>query len=175
MSDPVRDRGREADGLPSPAADRTLRASSAVLTGIGLVLIGLGAFLLLVRPGFVLLPEDVRFTRITPDQLRAAHDPLFDWIGLVFRSWGAFVMGFGILVAGTARGAYRRGERGAWLTLAIAGIIPLSIFLGVNLALGSDFSLAIGLLLLAYVGALVVPFRRFLPARDRRRTRSGDR
>jgi hypothetical protein len=91
--------------------------------------------------------------------------PVCAWIGLVFRSWGAFVMGFGILVARTAWTSYRRGERSAWGTLAAGGIVPLSIFLGVNLALGSDFSLVIGLLLLSYIGALVLPIRRFFPAR----------
>ena len=161
--------------LPSPMADRRLRVSSAVLTGVGLALIALGAFLLLVRPGFVLLPEDVSFARITADQLRSSHGPLFEWMGLVFRSWGAFVMGFGALVAGTARGAYRRGGRSAWLTLAAGGIIPLSIFLGVNLALGSDFSAVIGLLLAAYIGALLLPIRRFLPVRGRPPIPSGDR
>jgi hypothetical protein len=168
-------RGREAGGRSPHPRDHRLLVSSIVLASVGLVLLVLGAYLLLVRPGFVLLPEDVRFARITPDELRATHGPLFDWMGLVFRSWGAFMMGFGLLVACTAWGPYRRRDPWAWLTLAMGGVVPLSIFLAVNVALGSDFRLLIGLLLLAYVTALLLPIRRFLPGPRRSGAGTGDR
>jgi len=142
-------------------ANLQLTASAAVLAMIGLVLVAIGVFLILVRPSFVLLPEDIRFTELSPGQLHLMNGRLFDWIGLVFRSWGAFMAGFGILISFTAWGGYRRGDRSAWLTLAAGGIVPLSIFLLVNLALGSDFRWLIALLLLAYVGALLLPMRQF--------------
>jgi hypothetical protein len=138
-----------------------LTVSATVLALIGLVLVALGIFLILVRPSFVLLPEDIRFTQLSPEQLRLMNGHLFDWIGLVFRSWGAFMAGFGTLISFTAWGAYRRGDRSAWLTLAVGGIVPLSIFLLVNLALGSDFRWLIALMLVAYVGALLLPIRQF--------------
>lgn len=87
MSRPHSQRVREAASLPHRDRGDPLLVSAIVLAGVGLVLFGLGLYLLVLRPGFVLLPEDVRYTRLTPEQLRAAHRPLFDWMGLVFRSW----------------------------------------------------------------------------------------
>jgi hypothetical protein len=66
-----------------------------------------------LRPILVLLPEDQRFTGLSPDQLKALNAQLFIWIGLVFRSWGAFAIGLGIMVTAVASTAYRQGDRWA--------------------------------------------------------------
>jgi len=128
------------------------RASWATLAGIGVLAVIMGVSFVLLRPLIVLLPEDQRFTGITPDQLKALNDQLFAWIGMVFRSWGAFAIGLGIVMAAVACTAYRRGDLWAWWTLASAGILTFGIFLTVNVLLGSDFVIA--LLLAAYVWAL---------------------
>ncbi len=54
-------------------------------------------------------------------------------------------------VAGTA---YRRGDRWAWWALAIAGVLTFTIFLTLNVLLGSDFKFVIGLLFATYLWAL---------------------
>ena len=140
------------------ASDREPRlrpaASWIVLAGIGILAVVMGASFVVLRPMIVLLPEDQRFTGLTPDQLKALNAQLFIWIGLVFRSWGAFAIGFGILVTAVASTAYRQGDRWAWWALTVAGLLTFGIFLAVNVVLGSDFKYPIMLLLAAYLWAL---------------------
>lgn len=140
------------------AADREPRqrpaASWVTLSGIGILAVVMGASFVVLRPIIVLLPEDQRFTGLTPDQLKTLNAQLFVWIGLVFRSWGAFAMGLGILMIAVASTAYRQGERWAWWALAVAGLLTFGIFLAVNVILGSDFKYPIALLLTAYLWAL---------------------
>ena len=141
--------------------DRRLSASWRILTAIGLVAVLMGLWFILLRPSVVLLPEDSRFTGLTSEQFQALSPKLFEWAGFVFRSWGAFAIGLGVLIIGVARNAYRRGERWAWLTLAIAGLLTLSIFLTVNMALGSDFRYVIAGLFAIYALALWLSWRKF--------------
>lgn len=129
-------------------------ASWGTLAVIGSLAVIMGVSFVVLRPIIVLLPEDQRFTGLTPDQLKAINAQLFVWIGFVFRSWGAFAIGLGILITAIAMTAYRQGERWAWWALAVAGLTTFGIFLSVNLMLGSDFGVPIALLLAAYVWAL---------------------
>ena len=139
-------------------ADREARlrpaASWVTLAGIGILAVLMGVSFVVLRPIIVLLPEDQRFTGLTPDQLKALNAQLFIWIGFVFRSWGAFAIGLGIMVTAVASTAYRQGDRWAWWALAVAGLVTFGIFLTVNLMLGSDFKYPIALLLTAYLWAL---------------------
>lgn len=107
-----------------------------------------------LRPLVVLLPEDVRYTGLSSDQLRAVSPHLFSWIGMVFRSWGAFDIGFGILIIGLVRNAYRNGEHWTWWTLVAAGATTFTGFLIVNVLLGSDFKWVIAILYVSYDTAL---------------------
>jgi hypothetical protein len=129
-------------------------ASWVTLAGIGILAVLMGLSFVVLRPIIVLLPEDQRFTGLTPDQLKALNAQLFIWIGFVFRSWGAFAIGFGILVTAVASTSYRQGDRWAWWALAVAGLVTFGIFLIVNLMLGSDFKVPIALLFAAYLWAL---------------------
>lgn len=90
-------------------------ASWAPLAAIGVLAVIMGVSFVLLRPLIVLLPEDQRFTGMTPDQLKALNGQLFAWIGMVFRSWGAFAIGLGTMIAAVAGTAYRRGDLWAWL------------------------------------------------------------
>lgn len=114
----------------------------------------MGASFVLLRPLIVLLPEDQRFTALTPEQLKVLSPQLFVWIGFVFRSWGAFAIGLGAMVCAIASTAYRKGERWAWWALAFVGVVTFGIFLAVNVFLKSDFEFPIALLLGAYLWAL---------------------
>ena len=130
------------------------KSSWMTLTVIGAASILMGVIFVALRPLVVLLPEDQRYTSVTVEQLRAHSPALFAWIGMVFRSWGAFAIGMGILVIGISVSAYRHGERWAWWSLAVAGLTTFGIFLSVNLALGSDFRWVIAALCGAYIWAL---------------------
>ena len=121
---------------------------------IGILAVGMGLAFLLLRPSVVLLPEDQRFTGLTPESLRALDPQLFAWIGMVFRSWGAFAIGLGLMIGGLAAYGYRRGEIWAERLLAVAGVCTFGVFLTVNVLLGSDFGLVIGVLLAVFLAAL---------------------
>jgi hypothetical protein len=129
-------------------------ASWATLAVIGALAIIMGCSFVFLRPLIVLLPEDQRFTAMTPEQLKALNPQLFTWVGMVFRSWGAFAIGLGTMMSAVAGTAYRHGDRWAWWALAVAGVLTFSIFLTVNVLLGSDFKFAIGLLFATYLWAL---------------------
>ena len=125
------------------------------LAVIGILAVAMGVSFIVLRPNIVLRAEDQRFTGLDPDQLKALIAQLFVWIGLVFRSWGAFAIGLGILVTAVGSTAYRQGDRWAWWALVAAGLLTFGIFLAVNVVLASDFKYPIALLLAAYLwGAL---------------------
>jgi hypothetical protein len=148
MSAPTDQDKNQKKPVPRPTA------SWATLAAIGVLAVIMGVSFVFLRPLIVLLPEDQRFTGITPDQLKALNDQLFAWIGMVFRSWGAFAIGLGTMMAAVAGTAYRRGDLWAWWALATAGILTFGIFLTVNVLLDSDFKFLIALLLAAYLWAL---------------------
>ncbi|MGC5225078.1 hypothetical protein ACPW96_21125 [Micromonospora sp. DT81.3] len=122
---------------------------------IGMLTIGMGLAFALLRPGVVLLPEDQRYTGLTPEQLEVLDPELFSWIGMVFRSWGAFGIGLGLMITGLGAYGYRRGELWAERLLFVAGLCTFSIFLTVNVLLRSDFALVIGGLFVTFLAALV--------------------
>lgn len=122
---------------------------------IGMVTVGMGLAFVMLRPNVVLLPEDQRYTGLTPEQLRVLDPELFSWIGMVFRSWGAFGIGLGVMITGLAAYGYRRGELWAERLLVVAGFCTFGIFLTVNVLLRSDFALVIGGLFVAFFAALV--------------------
>jgi len=128
--------------------------SSWTLQAVGALAVVMGLAFITLRPLVILLPEDSRFTGLSPAQLKALDPQLFAWIGMVFRSWGVFAVGLGIMMVGLARNAYRRGERWAWWTLAVAGGVTFVGFLLVNFLLGSDFRWVIASLLVVYAAAL---------------------
>jgi hypothetical protein len=124
------------------------------LLAVGALAVLMGSAFVFLRPVVVLLPEDQRYTGMTPEELRSLHPALFHWMGLVFTSWGAFAIGLGIAIAGLAGFSYRRGDIWAERILFVTGVSTFGIFLSVNLLLGSDFGLFIGILLIAYMAAL---------------------
>mgnify|MGYP002621441271 CR=1 FL=1 len=67
------------------------RLSGGLLTILGVLAFGTGVYFLGIRP--TLLPEDIRFSGIDEAILPQAF---LDWLGIVFRTWGGFITGFGI-------------------------------------------------------------------------------
>ncbi len=144
--------------LPRKHTNMKLKIAWKILFIIGLVTVFLGLHFIFIRPTFVFFPEDSRFTQLSAEQLQTYNSNLFNWIGLVFRSWGAFVISTGVFVMGTAAFGLRKKEKWAFITLALAGIPSFSIFFLVNVALKSDFVVVIGLLLILYLLALILAF-----------------
>lgn len=130
------------------------KAAWATLAAVGALAVLMGIAFVFLRPIVVLLPEDQRYTGMTPEELRSLHPALFKWMGLVFTSWGGFAIGLGTAIAGLAGFSYRKGDVWAERTLLVTGIFTFGIFLTVNLMLESDFASIIGSLFLVYLAAL---------------------
>lgn len=135
-----------------------LKIAWKIIFVIGLIIVFMGLDFIFIRPNFVFFPEDVRFTHLSSEQLQIYNNNLFNWIGFVFRSWGAFIVSTGILIMGISSYGLRKKEKWAFITLLFAGIPSFSIFLLINSILKSDFVIAIGLLLILYVSALLFAF-----------------
>ena len=73
------------------------RIGGILLLILGLLTLGTGVYFLFLRPA--LLPEDVRFTGADP---RLIDPRMATWLGIVFRTWGGFMAGFGILLSAVA-------------------------------------------------------------------------
>jgi hypothetical protein len=101
---------------------------------VGALTLGIATYFLFLRPP--MLPEDARFTGVPADALPPR---LAAWLTIVFRTWGAFIAGFGIVLV--AIGAYLltaapRVLRGG---VALALIFAFGRFLLSNIELRSDF------------------------------------
>lgn len=71
------------------------RLTGGLVTILGVLALGTGVYFLGIRP--TLLPEDIRFTGMDGTTL---PQPFIDWLGIVFRTWGGFITGFGIVIIG---------------------------------------------------------------------------
>lgn len=114
-----------------------------VLIAVGLLTVGTGFYLMVLRPP--LLPEDVRFAGLDPS---AVPPGLLRWLEIVFRTWGGFVLGFGVSLAGY--GAFLATGNPVWLRcgVALALVVSFGVFLVSNWMLRSDFLWPIAVLFL---------------------------
>jgi len=115
-------------------ATRPDRIAGILVLVVGILTLGIAAYFLFLRPP--MLPEDARFTGVPAGALPPR---LGAWLTIVFRTWGGFVAGFGIVLV--AIGAYLltaapRVLRGG---VALALVVAFGRFLLSNIELGSDF------------------------------------
>jgi hypothetical protein len=128
--------------------------SWAAMAALGFLAVVTGVAFIFLRPNFILLPEDQSFTGLSPEELRRINPALFAWIGMVFRSWGGFATGLGVIIVGVACTGYRTGLRWAWWVLGLATLTTLSVFAWVNFALKSEFLPLIALAMLLVLVSL---------------------
>ena len=109
------------------------RMGGASLLVLGVLTLGTGAYFLFVRPP--LLPEDVRFTGADPKFV----DPrILAWLGIVFRTWGGFLAGFGILLGAVGWSLLSAREGLLRWGASAAVLVAFGRFLFSNLMLHSD-------------------------------------
>lgn len=115
------------------------RVDGALLVTLGLLTVGTGIYFMVLRPP--MLPEDVRFTGAGAPISGAAMET---WLRIVFRTWGGFTTGFGMVLGGIG-GSFLTG-RSVWLRvgLAIGVTLAFSQFFVSNLRLRSDFLWYVG-------------------------------
>ena len=98
-------------------------------------------YFLFSRPA--MLPEDVRLTGMDP---RLLSPGMVEWLGIVFRTRGGFIAGFGILMLSIAAYMITSVTRLLSWGVALALTVAFGRFLISNIAIRSDF--------LWFVGAL---------------------
>jgi hypothetical protein len=115
-------------------ATRPERVASVLVLIVGVLTLGIAIYFLFVRPP--MLPEDVRFTGVSESEL---PPPFAAWLTIVFRTWGGFVAGLGIMLI--AIGAYLLVPRRRMLQggIALAIVVAFGRFLLSNIELRSDF------------------------------------
>jgi hypothetical protein len=114
----------------------------AVLLGLlGMAALGIGLYFLLLRPA--MLPEDLRFTGVRPGEVPAR---LLDWLTIVFRTWGGFMVGFGVVLIGVATSFLRATRTLLRVGTAVGIIAAFGQFFLSNLAISSDYLVVVGLL-----------------------------
>lgn len=132
------------------------RIGAVILLALGILTLGLGAYFSFLRPA--LLPEDLRFTGVDPERL----DPrMVAWLRIVFRTWGGFMAGLGILLG--AVGGNLLSPRPGVLQwgAAAAVLVGFGRFLLSNLQLRSDYlPFVAGLFTIAAVAASLLMFSR---------------
>ena len=142
--------------LKSPSGARPDKLAGCLLLVLGVLTCGTAIYLMAMRPP--MLPEDARFTGVTADALPPR---MADWLAIVFRTWGGFMAGFGILIIGVA--AYLMTLRPSFLRWGaiIAIVVAFGRFLISNIALRSDFlPFIVAIAALAGVAALRLALRR---------------
>ena len=136
--------GPSVSGGPLPGGQvMVTRTKAAVVLSValGLLTIASGIYFAVLRPP--MLPEDVRRTGLSPDLLPAAFS---EWLSIVFRTWGGFMVGFGVLLASNGMFLFK-GNR-LWLRagLAAASVFAFGSFLVSNVEIRSDFLWYVALL-----------------------------
>jgi hypothetical protein len=111
--------------------------SATLLAVAGVTLIGAGLYFLLLRPP--LLPEDVRYMGLAPEQLAAIRPQLEAWLTHVFRVMGGYVLATGVLAATLAATSFRRHQWGAGLGALVGGAASIGWMAIVNFVIASDF------------------------------------
>jgi hypothetical protein len=117
-----------------PSSMKPDRFGAALLTTLGFFTIGTGVYFLFFRPA--MLPEDILFTSVPLERL---PPQMSEWLQIVFRTWGGFMVGFGFLLMAVA--SYLLTGRVSILRrgVALAILIAFSRFLASNLSLHSDY------------------------------------
>lgn len=125
------------------------RTHAVLLSLCGLILAGMGAYFIFLRPP--LLPEDLRAIGATPEQLEGVAPGLSIWLRRVFWVMGGYIMSTGVL---TLYVATQGRDRLAAGTATLAGLTSIGWMVVVNFVIDSDFKwLLLGFALLWAVAA----------------------
>jgi hypothetical protein len=106
---------------------------AAVLLILAVLSLGTGIYIMVLRPP--LLPEDARVIGISIDNLPPAFS---NWLSIVFRTWGGFIVGFSLWLLGLAVRCFTGSDRWIDVGAALALLFAFGSFLVSNVQLRSD-------------------------------------
>lgn len=113
------------------------RPSALLLLLSGMLITGIGLFFIAVRPP--LLPEDVRYMELSPDELAAIAPRLGKWLEKVFTVLGGFALATGLLIVSLAMTSFRTRHPVALAGAVAGGLASIGLMSAVNVSLDSDF------------------------------------
>jgi hypothetical protein len=130
------------------------RAAWVIVVAFGLLTFGTGLYFMALRPA--LLPEDLRIIGLRPTEVAPA---LARWLRIVFRPWGGFVVGIGLVVLG--HGAAQLVNRPALsrIDMAAGCVFAFGSFLLSNIQIRSDLLWFIALLFIGAVASARIVLR----------------
>lgn len=97
----------------------------------------MGLYFALIRPA--LLPEDIRYIGLSPQQLQSIAPGLLNWLDKVFWVMGGYVFTSGFLTCYVAQTAFRERRRGVLSIVGVAGLASFGLMVVINFLLDSDF------------------------------------
>ncbi|MEO5759865.1 MAG: hypothetical protein ABIQ51_23775 [Mesorhizobium sp.] len=120
-----------------PPQVKSWQPSSVVLAMAGIALLGVGFYLIFLRPP--LLAEDVRYMGLSVRQTQALEIGLGGWLTQVFRVLGGYVMATGVLAIALAATSFREHRWGAAIGVFLGGAASIGWMTVVNFMIVSDF------------------------------------
>lgn len=111
--------------------------SSVMLVLAGIIVVGIGLYFIVLRPA--LLPEDVRYMRLSSTELETIGPRLEEWLTHVFRVLGGYALATGALLIALASTAFRRRLPVAVAGALVGGASSIGLMAVVNFMIDSDF------------------------------------
>lgn len=128
---------------------------------IGFIAVFWGILQVWLRYSHPLLPEDVKFTGLSLEDLSKNDPRLLKWLGLVMRAWGGFIFSTGVFTIYLAKHGIRNRQRWALNALAFGGIPMFTTFFIGNIILESQFLILIGCIFFLYCASLLMMWKYF--------------
>lgn len=120
-----------------PPANRVRLAMLAICVGdVGLLLWGAAAAVAPGCPGACMTKGYQAYTGQSWSDLRDMSAPVADFVSLVFRVYGAYIVAFSVVALAITVTAFRAGERWAWWTLLIGNTIAYPSAMAYDLSVG---------------------------------------
>ncbi len=138
-----------------PIGVQSRRPHLLIFSTCGLWLARLGLYFAFQRPP--LLPEDLRYMDIHPDQIQEAVPSINRWLTRVFTVMGGFMFGAGVLTFWVARQGSPH-EQWTWVVLALTGASTVGTMSVTNFQLKSDFRWVLLIPVLLWSAGLVLSF-----------------
>lgn len=139
---------------PVPPMGNPWTLSSAMLVLAGMIIAGIGLYFIVLRPS--LLPEDIRYMRLSSAELEAIGPRLASWLTYVFRVLGGYALATGALLIALAATAFRTRLPAAVAGALVGGASSIGLMAVVNFMIDSDFKWALLAGALVWALSLVV-------------------
>ena len=116
---------------------KRLPYAAATLALGGIILMGMGAYFVFVRPP--VLPEDLRAMGTSLAAIQVSVPGLLVWLRRVFWVLGGYMFTTGLMTVYIALTLFRARASGATLVAAITGLTSIGWMVVVNFLIDSDF------------------------------------